>query len=205
VHVKEERLSAAERYLDLLKRCLTRSLYDQQYEQIKTPAGLLPAPVRHVIRRQPFRLVRAVSAKQQESGEYWPAEAETMIGMTGLDAIQGLARDVLVENVPGDLIETGVWRGGAAIFMRAVLDAYEDSERRVWVADSFEGLPVPRYSQDAGDIHWALGGLDVSLEAVKANFARYGLLDERVCFLPGWFRETLPSASIERLALMRLD
>jgi O-methyltransferase len=40
---------------------------------------------------------------------------------------------------------------------------------------------------------------------VQANFARYGLLDGQVRFLPGWFRDTLPCAPIEHLALMRLD
>jgi Macrocin-O-methyltransferase (TylF) len=45
----------------------------------------------------------------------------------------------------------------------------------------------------------------VSLEEVKANFAKYGLLDDRVVFLKGWFKDTLPSAPIERLAVLRLD
>ena len=38
---------------------------------------------------------------------------------------------------PGDLIETGVWRGGATIFMRGVLKAHGVTDRTVWVADSF--------------------------------------------------------------------
>ncbi len=40
---------------------------------------------------------------------------------------------------------------------------------------------------------------------MRANFARYGLLDERVRFLEGWFAETLPSAPVEALAVLRLD
>jgi O-methyltransferase len=47
--------------------------------------------------------------------------------------------------------------------------------------------------------------LAVSLEQVKANFDRYGLLDDQVRFLKGWFRDTLPVAPIERLAVLRLD
>ncbi|HET7518629.1 MAG TPA: TylF/MycF/NovP-related O-methyltransferase [Actinomycetes bacterium] len=64
----------------------------------------------------------------------------------------------LHRGVPGDLIEAGAWRGGATIFMRAVLAAYGDTEHRVWVADSFEGLPKPdpeRFPAEAGDKHWA--------------------------------------------------
>ena len=86
--------------------------------------------------------------------------------------------------------------------MRAILEAYGDTERQVWVADSFQGLPRPdpeRWPVEAGDEHWRMGQLAVSLEEVQANFARYGLLDERVRFLPGWFKDTLPAAPIERL------
>jgi O-methyltransferase len=92
--------------------------------------------------------------------------------------------------------------------MRALLEAYGDESRRVWIADSFQGLPPPdptRYLQDAGDQHHTHRELAVSLEQVKANFARYGLLDDRVRFLSGWFRDMLPSAPIDRLAVLRVD
>ena len=109
--------------------------------------------------------------------------------------------------MPGDLIETGVWRGGAAIFMRGVLAAHGDP-RTVWVADSFQGLPKPEPRSipgRRGRRALAAGLLAVSLDEVKANFGRYGLLDDQVRFLPGWFRDTLPTAPIERLAVLRLD
>jgi hypothetical protein len=139
----------------------------------------------------------------------WPAQAHTMIGTRRLDNLQACVEDVLAGGVPGDLIETGVWRGGATIFMRALLEAYEDPDRKVWVADSFQGLPLPdpsRYPLDRGtEIFASYKELAIPLEKVKDNFARYGLLDERVRFLPGWFRDTLPVAPIERLAVLRLD
>jgi O-methyltransferase len=92
--------------------------------------------------------------------------------------------------------------------MRAVLKAYEVKDRKVWVADSFEGLPPPntdKYPADKGDIHHQLTHLAISLEEVKENFSKYGLLDEQVCFLKGWFKDALPTAPIEKLAVMRLD
>jgi O-methyltransferase len=92
--------------------------------------------------------------------------------------------------------------------MRAALAAYGDAERVVWAADSFQGVPKPdaaRYPADAGDRLWTYPQLAVSLEEVKRNFARYGLLDDRVRFLVGWFKDTLPAAPIGRLAVARLD
>jgi O-methyltransferase len=116
---------------------------------------------------------------------------------------------VLAEDIPGDLIECGVWRGGACILMRAVLAAYRDEDRCVWLADSFEGVPPPdpeNYSADK-DLRLDLAAdvLAIPESAVRNNFKRYGLLDDRVRFLPGWFKDTLPDAPIDRIALLRLD
>jgi O-methyltransferase len=139
-------------------------------------------------------------------GIEWPAIAETMLGVPELNNIQNCIKDALARKVPGDLIEAGVWRGGATIFMRAALEAYGDSERHVWVADSFEGLPKATNAVDkrGGDFA-SMQELAVSLEEVRGNFARYGLLDSRVHFLQGWFSNTLPKAPIARLAVLRID
>jgi O-methyltransferase len=131
-----------------------------------------------------------------------------MIGRVRLDHLQWCVEQVLGAGTPGDLMETGVWRGGACILMRAVLAAAGDRERLVWAADSFAGLPRPdgRYPEDASDEHWKRNNiLAVPLEEVKAAFARYGLLDGQVRFLPGWFHESLPAAPVQSLALLRLD
>jgi hypothetical protein len=114
----------------------------------------------------------------------------------------------LDENVPGDFIETGVWRGGACIYMKGMLAARGEAARRVFVADSFKGLPPPdeaNYPADLGDSHHTVEQLAIPRSAVEANFRRYGLLDEQVIFLEGWFKDTLPAAPIDKLALLRLD
>jgi O-methyltransferase len=125
------------------------------------------------------------------------------------DNLQTCIVTALEDGVIGDLVETGVWRGGCGIFMRAVLKAYSNSDRSVWLADSFQGLPPPspaEYPQDAGDPHSTFTTyLGVPIDVVKANFERYSLLDERVKFLPGWFRDTLPTAPVDRIAVLRLD
>ena len=170
-------MNARHLYLDLMKRALTDLLYD-------------------------------VDTQTRQEGRDWPSRAYTMIGLKRLENLQNCIEDVLANRVPGDLIETGVWRGGATIFMRAILKVYDVTDRRVWVADSFEGLPMPdaeRYPADEGDTLYQWRELAVSIEQVKANFERFGLLDEQVCFLKGWFRDTLPDAPIDQLAILRLD
>src|SRR5207244_526594 len=64
---------------------------------------------------------------------------------------------------------------------------------------------VQKCPADAGDVHYLISDLAVSIEQVKANFSAYGLLDSQVGFLKGWFKDTLPSAPIEQLAVARLD
>ena len=151
---------------------------------------------------------RPYDPQLRQLGRDWPARAESMIGLARMDNIQFCVESVLDDGVPGDLIETGVWRGGAAIFMRAVLEAHGIVDRTVWAADSFEGLPAPdphRYPADKGDRHHEYEGLRVGVEEVKHNFERYGLLDEQVRFLVGWFKDTLSDAPIDQLAVVRLD
>jgi O-methyltransferase len=151
---------------------------------------------------------RRLAETERELGIDWPSHAETMSGLRRLDNVQACVASVVERGTPGDLVETGVWRGGTSIFMRAVLAAYGDGDRRVWVADSFQGLPKPdaaKYPADARVDYTIYPELSVGEQRVRANFERYGMLDERVRFLPGWFRDTLPAAPIERLAVMRLD
>lgn len=141
-------------------------------------------------------------------GRDWPATACTMIGAARMRNLRDLLERTLANNVPGDFIETGVWRGGACIFARGILAAHGDRNRRVFVADSFCGLPEPdaeAFPADAGDPHSTFEQLAISQEQVAENFRRYNLLDDRVIFLEGWFKDTLPSAPIERLAVLRLD
>ena len=205
-------------YIDLLKNALTGALYEDndivlggvrsrgktgpKFWAANAVGTLASKAGFEVVRKQPY------DPRERENGRDWPPRAESMIGLRRMDNIQFCVETVLRDGVPGDLIETGVWRGGATIFMRGILKAHGDTERTVWAADSFEGLPKPdphRYPADTGDTHHRFTGLQVGVEQVKHNFLRYGLLDDQVRFLVGWFEDTLPSAPIEQLAVLRLD
>lgn len=174
-------------YLDLLEGSLTGTLFDD-------------API------SPWS--SGFDENVRLIGRDWPSRAQTMIGTVRMRNIRHLAETVLDESIPGDFIETGVWRGGACIYLRGILAAYGCSDRTVWVADSFCGLPPPdteHYPADEGDRHHEVQELAVSADEVRRNFERYGLLDAQVSFLEGWFKDTLPTAPVEKLALIRLD
>jgi len=146
--------------------------------------------------------------ENRSNGIGWPLNGYTMIGTKRMDNIRKCVEDILENDVPGDLIETGVWRGGACIYMRAILEAHAVKNRNVWVADSFQGLPKPNedeYPEDAGDDLYTVEQLRVSKEDVEENFRRFNLLNDQVKFLKGWFKDTLPNAPIDKIALARLD
>lgn len=177
-------------YLDLMKRVLTNVIYRD-------------APVAWFEGKPDFAVTHP------ERGALWPNIAHTMVGLHRLDNVQFCLERVLSDGVPGDFIETGVWRGGVCFFARAFFRAHAVRDRTVWVADSFQGVPTTSAGSHPMDrelaLHTRNDVLAVSQEAVRENFRRYGLLDDRVAFLSGWFADTLPQAPIDRLAVIRLD
>jgi O-methyltransferase len=171
--------------IDILKRMLDGSIVEDPNTLPLRPEGYDPA-------------LRA-------NGKDWPATAHTMVGRRRLDNFQACIEGALAADVPGDIVETGVWRGGASILARGVLKAHGILGRQVWVCDSFEGLPKPEVAQDAGDAHHTNPFLAVSLDEVKKNFDRYGLLDDQVTFVKGWFKDTLHNMNVQRISVLRLD
>lgn len=191
-------------YLDLLEKAVLHTLYH--------PPDRGPAPE---FSKKAFEQALAGTpvapisdAETRAQGRDWPVYAQTMVGVKRLRNVRRCAQAVIADGVPGDLIECGCWRGGVAMLMRAVVKAHGADERTVWAADSFQGVPEPdpdRYPADAEDLNYTADQLAVPLEAVRANFERYGLLDDGVRFLEGWFSETLPTVSDRDWSVIRLD
>ena len=204
-------VDARKLYIDLLMKCLTMWLWEaRDGEQFQPFGNDLKSRARKFLKKT----LRGEEDQEMDAatkrllGRDWPRLAHTMIGWKRMENLRFCVEDALTRGVPGDLIETGVWRGGATIFMRGIVKAYGEINRRVWVADSFEGLPPPdpgKYPADSGSTHHELKPLAISLEEVKSNFDRYGLLDDQVRFLKGWFKDTLPTAPIDKLCVARLD
>jgi O-methyltransferase len=146
------------------------------------------------------RELRGEDRRLRSAGLDWPLYGLTMIGLNRLDDVQACVETVVADGVKGDLIEAGVWRGGAAMLMRATLDSLGESARTVHVADSFQGFPV---ADELGGLS-AADFLAAPVDDVKESFARFGL-EHGVRFVPGFFEETLPGLAGGRWAVVRLD
>lgn len=157
-------------------------------------------------------------------------------GYERLERVRDLYQRVRKANVPGDLVECGVWRGGITVMMKALTRAHDDESRRVWNFDSFSGVPNKKRQEDRTDLRmeapeianmderqwgghvWerAPGGrekkkniLTVEEQLVQDNFKRFGLLDDQVKFVKGYFNDTLPDPEsrygLKQIAVLRVD
>ena len=119
-----------------------------------------------------------------------------------------LLNHIVLNNISGDFLEAGTWRGGQSILALATLHVTNSLiHRKVIVADSFQGLPRPMHSEDLKDefnnmLHQEKEHV-VSVNDVKSNFinvlgARL-IVDENVQFVQGFFNVSLPKMVQQKL------
>jgi O-methyltransferase len=203
-----------ELYADLLKRSILDLIRPEKgqytlFNSQRTLAHRILGGFDRILRLKDLRIVRDRNRDVQSrvEGTSLPVNAESMIGLARMDNIQHCVTQVIRDRIEGDLIECGVFRGGATIFMRGILKTY-NSPKSVWLADSFEGLPPPspeKYPVDKGSPYHTMTELAVGLEEVIQNFRNYELYDDQVKILKGFFKDTLPGAPIKTLCLIRVD
>ncbi len=211
-----EAAAGADRYLSLLKKIILNEIYLQDEERLYY--------LRRCLEKADifdYRVLHDIAAARPETHREFLRSREigqfpyrkignsgfqhSMIGRIRLDSLHRCLEAVCSENIAGDLIECGVWRGGAAIFMQGFLKAHGIAGRRVILADSFEGLPSSGEPDDPSLTPDSFPELAVKLETVIDNFIAYDLWDENVVTLRGWFSDTLPTCDIESIALLRAD
>jgi Macrocin-O-methyltransferase (TylF) len=142
----------------------------------------------------------------------------TMTSIERLYALYKSVEYIVRSGLKGDLVETGVWRGGSCMLMAETLIAFDDTSRRIFLFDTYEGHPKPDETKDV-DL-WGNRAVDdwhrhaaeaepwayVSVDEARANLARTGYPSERLVFVKGMVEETIPRTSeINELALLRLD
>lgn len=208
------------RYLYQVKRSVLNLLYPEHevridwllQEDSRDEWRITQRRLRDVARLWPETMAEVINAKWDGSlagDRRVRGHAHTQVGLLRLDNIERCAEQVFADHIDGDFLEAGICQGGAAIFMRALQVAYGQHVRRVWLADSFQGVPPPTAAPDV------MAGLDLS-EArqpwlasergvVEEHFRRYDLLDTQVKFLAGFFADSLPNAPIGPLAILRID
>jgi len=132
----------------------------------------------------------------------------TMVTNKNLLTLHKLVQKVNRLNVPGDIVECGVWNGGSAAIMALAdaQDVHNTKKRVIWLFDSFQGLPpatekdvnVKRENYFAG---WNKG----EISNVEQVFRKLGLCLDRVKIVPGWFDSTLRTAAIDQIAVLHID
>lgn len=187
-------------YLNVLKRVLTDTVGDEELRErfFSDFASITQDEIDAMLHR--------VEDSYAHDGLVQPERAETMVGVPRLNNLEHCIRTVVENEIEGDVIETGVWRGGACIFMKAVLNELK-SDKIVYVADSFEGLPKPsnKYKADKNDKHHTVDFLKVDLATVENNFRKYGITDlTNVVFIKGFFSPSIFDLPI-KLSILRLD
>jgi O-methyltransferase len=141
----------------------------------------------------------------------------TMTSIERMYALYQAVRHVHAASVPGDVVECGVWRGGSSMLAALTLDSLGDRERRIWLYDTFEGMPPPadvdrsltgqhakellERTDAAGERTRAVAGLD----EVKSNLATTGYPTERLHFVEGMVEDTIPAVAPEEISILRID
>jgi O-methyltransferase len=209
-------MQARDAYLDLVGRALINDLHPDLGARIHRMAGALIAArgeqaTTAAIEAELARFFAPLDASGRFEPGNWHAkiagEPFTMGSPERLANVRQAAETVLREGVAGAFVETGVWRGGLCIMMKAVLRALGE-QRRIYVCDSFRGLPAIAEGPDAelNSLH-ENPLLSVSAAQVRENFARFDLFDDDVVLVEGWFADTMAplAREIGEVAILRLD
>jgi O-methyltransferase len=139
---------------------------------------------------------------------YWSGFGMTMVGEGRLLSMRDLLKDIFYNKIEGAVAEMGVWRGGMSIYIRAVMRAYGEEARLLFVCDSFIGLPPSSYTDDM-HMKWdEVPYLEVSDDIVKHNFVMMGIHDPNIIFAKGFFSSTMKAIADKypgKFAILRLD
>lgn len=203
-------------YVELLKQVISGHFHRENgmriLELLDVGYGLRPLDVQRVIdvRSHSADKLAAIAADPDEQGNYRErifGFPYSMLGQKRLYNIEAVIRTILREGIPGHFLEAGVWRGGACIFARLLLDHLDPQGRRhVFVADSFQGLPPSDHAADLPFPFHKDPSLSASLDQVRHNFRLFGCDPDRgVTFVPGFFADTLPGLETGGLAVLRAD
>lgn len=144
------------------------------------------------------------------------ARPNTMTSVERLAALVLAVRHIVRNEIPGSIVECGVWRGGSMVAAARTLIHLGDRSRDLHLFDTFEGMPPPTVHDRSVDGRSAAEQLaadrpdgviraSAGLGIVKSALAATGYDPNRVHFIKGKVEDTIPGAAPDRIALLRLD
>jgi len=184
--------------------------------------GLLPL-VRSVAQSRGYDVVKArtkvpipLDFDKSTSGVIPKVVPYTMMSIEKLGAVCDAASYVAANKIPGDIVECGVWRGGGMMACAYLMLEAGQTDRHIYLFDTFEGLPKPTNEdvtydgREATAMHVPMGeiGSDwcrAELDEVTANMRRTGYPEDKIHFVKGMVEETIPDNAPETIALLHLD
>jgi O-methyltransferase len=150
-----------------------------------------------------MNLIRRLKTQFAEKRAAWLIRRNTMVGPERIQTLSRLAQRIEAEQIPGDVVECGVYKGGTAAIL-ARLATRSRLPRTVWLFDSFQGMPAATASDGPEAREW-VGKLSSSPRSVQQLLRRVGADISRVRIVPGLFEETFPTVQIPQIALLNID
>lgn len=148
-------------------------------------------------------LLQDLKSQWTEKRIAWLIRRNTMVGPERIQNLARLAQRIEDEQIPGDVVECGVYKGGTAAIL-ARLATHSRLPRTVWLFDYFQGMP-PATAVDGPEAASWVGNLTSSPRRVARLLRRTGADLSRVRIVPGMFQETFPKVQIPQIALLNID
>lgn len=141
--------------------------------------------------------------------DYYKAKDHTHCSLQDLVHLRNFVNDLSARKIKGDIVECGAWKGGSSVLMfkKATRKKYDCN---IWIFDSFEGFPAPAPAEidgikaqgiNQGKYNW----IKANVADVEKVFKKFGLLNNKVHIIKGWFNESIPGKPIKDIALLHCD
>src|SRR6267378_4047391 len=181
---------------------------------------MLKATVKRLLRRTGVKTKRRLppDLDQGSIDVFDRVRPYTMTSPERAYALIQAVRYVVSANVPGSIVECGVWQGGSMMAVAYALQALNRSDRDLYLFDTFEGMARPTDSDVAYTGAQALSEFEIkktgkdssewcraSVEDVRSNLLRTGYDKERLKFIKGKVEDTIPNSAPNEISILRLD
>ena len=180
---------------------------------INYPLGLLGLKI---IRKSRLELVNLSDIKQDKKflEIYRKVKGYTLVPIERCFSLYQTVNYIIKNNIEGDFVECGVWKGGSSMLMAYTLLEAGISNRKIYLYDTFEGMTKPgdmdgqeeKNQWERGKVTDTLNNMCYSpIEEAKANMSKTGYPMENIILVKGKVEETLPGTMPSKISLLRLD